>query len=242
MTSRALQHITVPAVTKHTATVIFLHGLGDSGEGWRPVANLLSKKEGLGHIKWVLPHAPTQRVSVNRGLEMPAWFDIKDLDEIFDSEDEQGMLLSASSVNSLIATELDANPNIPSSRIVIGGFSQGAALSLLTTLTSERKLGGAIALSGWLPFHTKIKGMMSDYARTLPIFMGHGTADSVVMFKYGQKSAEYLTSDCDIKKAADGDLVGVTFKSYDFMGHQSSPQELMDIAKFLQKVVPPIPE
>jgi len=74
-------------------------------------------------------------------------------------EDERGMLLTISSINSLIAAELDDNPNILPSRIVIGGFSQGAAISLLTTLTSERKLGGAIALSGWLPLHTKIKAV-----------------------------------------------------------------------------------
>jgi len=84
--------------------------------------------------------------------------------------------------------------------------------------------------------------MMSDYARTLPIFIGHGTADPVVKFQHGQKSAEYLTSDCSIKKATEEDLVGITFKSYDSMGHQSSPQEISDIAKFLQKVIPTIPE
>lgn len=68
-------------------------------------------------------------------------------------------MLSTSSINSLITAELDDNPNIPPSRIIVGGFSQGAALSLLTTLTNERKLGGAIALSGWLPLRTKIKGV-----------------------------------------------------------------------------------
>ena len=67
--------------------------------------------------------------------------------------------MSTSSINSLITTELDNNPTIPPSRLIIGGFSQGAAVSLLTALTNERKLGGAIALSGWLPLHTKIKGV-----------------------------------------------------------------------------------
>ncbi len=84
--------------------------------------------------------------------------------------------------------------------------------------------------------------MMSDYARTLPIFIGHGTEDPVVAFRHGQKSVEYLTSDCGIKKATDEDLVGVTFKSYDFMGHHSAPRELKDVAEFLQKVIPPIAE
>jgi len=84
--------------------------------------------------------------------------------------------------------------------------------------------------------------MMTDYARTLPIFLGHGTADPMVAFQLGQKSAELLTSDCGIKKATEEDLVGVTFKAYSSMGHQSSPRELSDVAKFLQKVLPPLPE
>jgi len=242
MASRALQYITVPPITKHSATVIFLHGLGDSGEGWSPVANLLGKKEGLRHIKWILPHAPKQRVSINYELEMPAWFNISSLAAISDNEDKNGLLLSASSVHSLITAELDENPNIPSTRIIVGGFSQGAALSLLTGLTSERKLGGVISLSGWLPIRARIKEMMSDYARTLPIFMGHGAADPVVEFKHGKESEEYLKSECSIQTATEEDIVGITFKRYADMGHQASPQELSDIAKFLQQVIPSIPE
>ena len=84
--------------------------------------------------------------------------------------------------------------------------------------------------------------MMSDYARALPIFVGHGTADPVVAFQHGQKSVEYLTSECGIKKATDEDLVGVTFKSYDSMGHHSAPRELNDVAEFLKKVIPLIAE
>lgn len=84
--------------------------------------------------------------------------------------------------------------------------------------------------------------MMSDHARTLPIFMGHGTADPVVAFQHGQNSAEYLTLDCGFKKATEEALVGVTFKSYDSLGHQSSPEELTDVAEFLRNVIPPIPE
>ena len=84
--------------------------------------------------------------------------------------------------------------------------------------------------------------MMSDYARTLPIFVGHGTADPVVAFQHGQKSVEYLTSVCGIKMATEEDLVGVTFKSYESMGHHSTPQELNDVARFLQKAIPTIVE
>lgn len=47
--------IVLPARTAHTATVIFLHGLGDSGAGWEPVAQMLAPQ--LPHVKWILPNA-----------------------------------------------------------------------------------------------------------------------------------------------------------------------------------------
>lgn len=67
------------------------------------------------------------------------------------------MLETVSSLNALIGEEIDEG--IPANRIVLGGFSQGGAMSLLTGLTSERKLGGVVCLSGWLPLRHKIKAV-----------------------------------------------------------------------------------
>lgn len=39
----------------HTATVIFLHGLGDTGNGWKDVGEMLQPT--LPHIRWVFPTA-----------------------------------------------------------------------------------------------------------------------------------------------------------------------------------------
>lgn len=169
---RVLQSIVVPPTAKHTATVIFLHGLGDSGAGWAPVARLLSQNPKLTHINWILPHAPVQRVTLNMGMQMPSWFDIASLDAdltggLVDdrirpdrAEDQEGMLSSAMAVGGIVTKEVDAG--IDSKRIVIGGFSQGAALSLLTGLTSERRLGGLVSLSGWLPLSGKMKSVSAS--------------------------------------------------------------------------------
>lgn len=78
----------------------------------------------------------------------------------------------------LVREEVDRN-NIPANRIVLGGFSQGCVLSLLTALTSEYRFAGVTALSGYLPLHTKIMTMVSDANRKTPIFWGHGDADQV---------------------------------------------------------------
>lgn len=245
---RALQSITVPATTAHTATVIFLHGLGDSGAGWAPVARLLARNPKLHHVKWILPHAPVQRVTLNFGMSMPSWFDIASLDADLMSdmsadgirsdraEDQEGILKSAMAVGGIISGEVDAG--IDSKRVVVGGFSQGAALSLVTGLTSERRLGGLACLSGWLPMSGKMKSMMTDAARTLPIFFGHGEKDPVVQFKYGKKSYDFLKEALKFKDAEGEDVKGLSWNEYPDLEHSSSPEELKDLEKWLEKVLP----
>lgn len=107
-------------------------------------------------MKWILPHAPIIPVSLNHGMAMPSWFDIRHLDKLDNPEhdDEQGMLETLKSVDELIQAEVDSG--IPENRIVLGGFSQGGAISVLNMLTTERKLAGVMALSTWVPLSHKI--------------------------------------------------------------------------------------
>ncbi|EAW86746.1 lysophospholipase I, isoform CRA_d, partial [Homo sapiens] len=112
----------VPAARKATAAVIFLHGLGDTG--------------------------PVRPVTLNMNVAMPSWFDIIGLSP--DSqEDESGIKQAAENIKALIDQEV--KNGIPSNRIILGGFSQGGALSLYTALTTQQKLAGVTALSCWLP-------------------------------------------------------------------------------------------
>jgi len=69
--------------------------------------------------------------------------------------------------------------------------------------------------------------MMSDHARNLPIFWGHGTDDEVVAYRWGEMSVKLLQ---DLK------VKDLTFKSYD-MGHSSHPEELRDLKAWLEKVL-----
>jgi lysophospholipase I len=64
---------------------------------------------------------------------------------------------TASQIDELITAEVDQG--IDPSRIVLGGFSQGGAMSLLTGLTTKHKLGGIVVLSGWLPLRARIKSV-----------------------------------------------------------------------------------
>ncbi|KAI0065955.1 Phospholipase/carboxylesterase [Artomyces pyxidatus] len=237
MSISAPKLVIVPPTTEHTATVIFIHGLGDTGHGWKPVANMFQADPELSHVKWVLPHAPTLSITANMGMEMPGWFDI--LSFGFDAEeDEQGMLRSVSSINKLVTDEVDSG--IASDRIVVGGFSQGGVMSLLLGLTSERKLAGIACLSGWIALRHKLRAMASPQATTLPIFWGHGVEDPLVKYRLGVESATFLKEQLSIKETTfdSPDLQGLAFNSYNGVGHSTNQKELDDLKRWLEKVLP----
>lgn len=69
------------------------------------------------------------------------------------------MLRSKALIENLIETELAVG--LEPNRIILGGFSQGAAMSLLTGLSLEKKLAGLVCLSGWVPIKTKLESVRS---------------------------------------------------------------------------------
>jgi lysophospholipase I len=76
-------------------------------------------------------------------------------------DDEEGMLESSDKIKALIAEEIASG--MPPDRIVLGGFSQGGAMTLLTGMTTEMKLAGLIVMSGRLPIREKIKAVRASY-------------------------------------------------------------------------------
>lgn len=83
--STSLKHkynapIVVPPKKEHQSTLIMLHGLGDSGDGWADIAPQLAEK--LPSCKFVFPHAPSRPITLNRGMRMPGWYDIASLEDI----------------------------------------------------------------------------------------------------------------------------------------------------------------
>ena len=143
--------VVLKARTLHTATMIFLHGLGDTGHGWAGILNTIRPD----YMKIVCPTAPSIPVSLNNGMVMPAWYDIKDIssDNSAIREDIQGVEASTKVLQTLIDMEALALKDAGRSRIMIGGFSQGGAIALNTLLRSndKGKLAGCAALSTYIP-------------------------------------------------------------------------------------------
>ena len=106
------------------AAVIWLHGLGADGHDFEPIVPYLGLDPRLG-VRFIFPHAPPIPVSINMGMVMPAWYDIRDMD-LGHRHDEEGILRSTEEIRRLLARERERG--IPAGRIVLAGFSQGCLL------------------------------------------------------------------------------------------------------------------
>lgn len=210
----------ISPTAKHTATVIFLHGLGDTGHGWCDEF----KSYALPHVKYIFPHAPANPVTLNGGMRMPSWFDIRGLTPDA-AEDDVGINRARDQLLSFIDDE--EKSSIPSSRIVVGGFSQGGAVALFTAMTSARKLGGVLAFSTWMPLNKTVMSAAAEANKTTPVLQCHGTADPLVPLRWGQMTELLLQSFNPAHKLMK--LPGV--------GHSGCEEEMDAMKEFLNKTL-----
>ena len=205
-----------------SAAVIWLHGLGADGNDFVPIIPEL-RLEGCPGIRFVFPSAPSMPVTVNGGYVMPAWYDIVGRN-LMDQEDAAGIHRSATSIVELI--EREASRGIAYDNIVLAGFSQGCAMALHIGLRFPHKLAGIIALSGYLPLAMSLNTEKHSANQNTPIFMGHGMYDAVVVPERAEASYTAL------------EKMGyqVNWNEYP-MEHSVNREELMDISRFLQRIL-----
>ncbi len=235
-----------------SASIILCHGLGDTAEGLVDVAEQLATQ--LPYAKFILPTAPTQKVTMNMGMAMPSWYDIVGLDKR-SNEFCKGIEESQARLTNLISSEMDVL-GLPRNRIVLAGFSQGGALSLYTgmqlsssssssshtttttnndngdetTTTTIPPLAGIVLLSGYLPHASAFR--VTPGLESTPIWHGHGTIDPLVKIEAAKESQSTLMS--EQHKATN-----YTLQCYPGLAHSIHPQELSDMLVFLRTVLPP---
>jgi len=182
----SLDAIVIDPQLSHKATVIWLHGLGDSGEGFAPIVPEINLPSELG-VKFIFPHAPVQPVTINGGMAMRSWYDIKSLD-LDKRADEQGVQQSAATVKQIIDAEI-AN-GIEPSNIILAGFSQGGVVSLYLGPRLPYQLAGIMALSTYMCEPAKLT--LEKQQANLNVFMAHGSFDDVVPTTAGESAYKTL--------------------------------------------------
>jgi phospholipase/carboxylesterase len=219
--SETLPAIEIETKPKPSHAVIWLHGLGADGNDFVPVVKEI-KLPPLG-IRFVFPHAPMRPVTINGGFVMRAWYDIA-YQELAFKEDERGLRESQKLIEDLIARENARG--IPSSRIVLAGFSQGGVMTLQAGLRQSKPLAALMALSSYLPMSPMIEVERNAASNSVQIFMGHGISDNIVPLALGKMSRDSLSK------------MGYEVEWHQYtMPHSVCPEELADIGVWLKRVL-----
>ena len=204
------------------ASIIILHGLGADANDFVSFAEQLDLRA-VGDIRYVFPNAPVRPVTVFGGQRVRAWFDFYD-GGFGRREDEAGLRESMAEVQALIDREIALG--IRAERIVLAGFSQGCAMTLVTGLRAPQRLAGLLGMSGWLPLADTTAAERSEANRDVPVFLGHGTADPVVPYARGIAARDALLG------------LGNPVEFHDYpMQHSVSPDETRDVHAWLLKVL-----
>jgi phospholipase/carboxylesterase len=220
-----MEQETLPAVEIEPAhprsAVVWLHGLGANGHDFEPIVPHLGLDAALG-TRFVFPHAPSRPVTINGGMVMPAWYDIADLDPRR-PQDEEGILASSTAAARLL--EREESRGVPSSRIVLAGFSQGGAVAIHAGLRYPRPLAGLLLLSTYL-VGEGVGGAPAPANAAVPVWQGHGEFDPMVPLRGGELARDRLRE------------LGheVTWRTYP-MGHEVCGEEVAEIGAWLGRVL-----
>ena len=218
-----LETIEVETAANPDAAVIWLHGLGADGHDFEPIVPEIVQR-GERAWRFVFPHAPVRPVTINGGMSMRAWYDIKGLDRQ-SAEDAAGFRDTDGLVRQLIAQE--GKRGIAANRIVLAGFSQGGAVSLYTSVRFAESLAGVMALSCYFPRQSSFVAERAPANNATPIFMAHGQGDPVIALGLGVQSRNFLKAQ------------GYAVEWHEYpMAHAVCAAEIADIREFLFRVLP----
>lgn len=204
------------------ASVIWLHGLGADGHDFEPIVPELALPDSTA-IRFVFPHAPYRPVTINNGFVMRAWYDLAMQPRGF-FQNEAHIRESERYLCSLIEAEIQAGAT--SQKIILAGFSQGAAVALHTGLRYPETLAGIMALSMPLPLPEKIPSERSQGNMNVPIFLAHGSQDPVVPYALGEHARNLLLELS----------IPVEWHAYP-MGHTLVAEEIADIRAWMLRVL-----
>lgn len=242
-----LDPLKTPPHASQKSTIIFLHGLGDDGRGTGyGLAQKFQTYQKLPYTKWVLPTAP-----VDPAVGQRCWYKPHDLDgrtknnnnddddnnnKVDENEDEEGILDTVKYIDSLVAKEVSEG-GVDPSKIVVGGFSQGCAVSMVWGLQGEwrAKVAGVCGLSGYFPNirPSASGGSSGAVTAAAPVphwFFAHGMSDRLIpiqLFAEGQKRLQQLVVD---REKVEGHV-------YEELAHDIGGGEIRDLWLWLKAVL-----
>lgn len=205
-------------------TFVLLHGFGSTAERWLPFANAISlhkaKDQDQGHF--VFPQGPFATTPPAGPKGGRAWWplqldsyirnpgDVPDLSQAAPSGIED-----AATRTSALLSSLNSGLFQKRQRLILGGFSQGAMVSMETLLMMSPKLDALVLLSGTLVNEAKWRPLYAAH-KGLPVFIAHGRTDHVLPFALAERMAQQL------------ETAGLKVTWFPFEGGHEIPGEVID--------------
>jgi phospholipase/carboxylesterase len=217
-----LSTIEIKPKSNHQFSVIWLHGLGADGHDFEAIVPELILPENHG-IHFIFPNADIIPVTINQGMEMRAWYDIKSM-TVNREIDFESMEKSSLQVQQLIDRELEKG--IPHENILLAGFSQGGVIALTSALKQEKSLAGVLALSTYFPTIERISSEKINLHKNIPLFFGHGNFDPVVPIDLGKLAVDSLE---------EKGFTNISWNEY-FMQHSVCESEISAISQFIKDI------
>ncbi|KAM8810156.1 lysophospholipase-like protein 1 [Eudromia elegans] len=223
----ALQRSVVSPAGRHTASLIFLHGSGDTGQGVRTwIKQILNQDMAFQHIKVIYPTAPARPYTPMQGALSTVWFNrykiSNDCPEHIETIDSMSHGLT-----DLINDEIKSG--IPKNRILVGGFSMGGGMAMHLAYRFHRDLAGVFALSSFLNKESAVYQALSRNEGDLPeLFQCHGTADELILYSWAEETNKMLKS------------LGVptSFHTFPDLLHELSKTEIEKLKTWIIKKLP----
>ena len=200
------------------SVVVWLHGLGASGDDFVPIVPELNLPSDY-KVRFIFPHAPSIPVTINGGVVMPAWYDILSM-SIEREIDVDQIMASSKAIHKIIDIEIEKGTE--PSRIIIAGFSQGGAVAYESALSYPKTLAGLMNMSTY--YATEKTSVLNESNKKIPIFISHGKQDEVVPEVLGLQARDTLT-----RLGYD-----VDYKNY-MMPHSVCAEQITDISRFIQR-------
>jgi predicted esterase len=205
----------------HTHTIIFLPGLGNTPEDFRNILlnkiNFTKKND----TTIIILRSPLIEITANKTKKFNAWFDVFNI-PLADYSD-----INLSDVNKsakILENYVDNEVNLLNgdySKIIVGGHSQGACISLYQAYTTNKNYGGVFAFSGILP-----PCSVNEDKRKMKTYYGYGDKDNVILPSFINKSLERII-----------DFEGFDLHIYKNHYHYVHINQTIDAGKFLDNLI-----
>ncbi|XP_038667865.1 lysophospholipase-like protein 1 [Scyliorhinus canicula] len=222
-----LQRNIVAQTKKHTASVIFLHGSGDTGQGIRAwIKDALKQELNFQNIRIIYPTAPLRPYIPMKGTLSNVWFDRYSI-----SNNCPEHLESLDSMCHILGNLVDeeVKTGVAKDRLILGGFSMGGTMAMHLAYRFHQQVAGVFALSSFLNKDSVVYEAVQSTKTSMPeLFQCHGKNDQLVLYEWGKESCLHLQS------------LGVktTFNTFPNLNHELCKSELEQLKSWISHKLP----